>query len=174
MFCQSSSLWLICLPWVALHGMAHSFIKLTSPLAMTRLWSIKGVIWIQFRFSELSALPSLLFERLSGWYVWPHGMWKEGAAPHAGDLWGARGPRWHFLVRYNRCLCARWLTVEGGLFLWAAALLSFRELPSLCPTITDSGCLCCMPGPWGARTLLPSRSGHLAKQGCITMPAEGE
>lgn len=31
-----------------------------------------------------------------------------------------------------------------------------------------------MPGPWGARTLLPSHSGHLAKQGCISMPTESE
>ena len=45
--------------------------------------------------------------------------------------------------------------------------------PCVPPSLTLAA-LCCMPGPWGARTLLPSRSRHLAKQGYITMPTEGE
>lgn len=45
--------------------------------------------------------------------------------------------------------------------------------PCVPPSLTLAA-LGCMPGPWGARTLPPSHSGHFAKQGCITMPADGE
>lgn len=75
---------------------------------------------------------------------------------------------------YSDPLCAPWLTVEGGFFIWAAAPVLQRALIPRVPSSLMLAPLHFMPGPWGARTLLPSHSGHLAKQGCISMPTESE